>query len=77
MALTIQENKDATQDLVKADRRMWLDADGKAVEDGDPTARMLFCAAGQMVPRAAAEAAGVKFAGKAKAKKKAPAKKKS
>lgn len=67
MALTIRDIKQATAGLVTADRRLWLDADGQAVEDGDPAAKVLFCSAGARVSRSAAEAAGVTF-GKPEAK---------
>lgn len=73
MALIIQENKGGPKDLVKANRRLYLNADGKAVEDGDPEARTLFCSKGKMISRAKAEAAGVTFG----VEKKAPAAKKS
>lgn len=77
MALTIQEDKGATGAIVVADRRIWLDANGQAVEDGDPTARFLFCAAGQRVSKAKAEAAGVTFTKPATAKKSTKKKTKS
>lgn len=73
MALTIQEDKGATKDLVIADRKLWLNAEGKVVEDGSPEARVLFCAAGQRIARAAAEAVGMTF----ETKKEAPAKKRT
>ncbi|MCP4871631.1 MAG: hypothetical protein GY898_23220 [Proteobacteria bacterium] len=70
MALTIQENKDATQDRVVADRKIWVDAEGQAVEDGDPAAKILFCTAGTMVSKAKAKELGIRFKKPAATKKK-------
>lgn len=59
MALTIYENKEATVDTkVKIDRRLYKNAAGRIVEEGDPSARFLFCSAGKLVDRAELEAAG-------------------
>lgn len=61
--------------MVTVDRRIWLDAAGQVVEDGDPAAVSLFAAGpGDSVSDDAAEAAG--YQPKAKPKR-APAKRKS
>lgn len=61
--------------MVTVDRRLWLDAEGKCVEDGDPSAAFLFAAGpGKSVPDDAASAAGYKPKAKPK---RAPAKRKS
>lgn len=74
MALTIQENKSAaTKDCVIADRKLWLNAEGQVVEDGDPAARSLFCTPGQQIPKDRAKEVGLKVAKKA-TKKPAPKK---
>jgi len=52
MALTIYENKGAAPSKVKVDRRVYENADGKLVEDGDPSAIKLYCSAGKFVNRA-------------------------
>jgi hypothetical protein len=55
---------------VKAEKRLWLNADrSKVVEDGDPDARFLLAAPGQEVHPSIAEKYGLK-------QKKAPANKK-
>jgi hypothetical protein len=43
-----------------ADRRLYLDAEGRLVEDGDPRAASLLVAPGQELPDAEAERLGVK-----------------
>ncbi len=56
-----------------ADRRLWLSEDGVTVlEDGDPDARFLLCAAGTHIPDSDAERLGLSLtkAGKLKAVKK-------
>ena len=65
MPLTIRTLQDANGSRVIVDRRLWLDADGHAVEDGDPAAATLFCSPGKPMLRAVLEAAGVKI-GRAK-----------
>lgn len=58
MALTINEGKEPNVAKVTVDRRLWLDADGKVVEDGDPAAQFLWAAAGRQVPADEAERVG-------------------
>lgn len=58
MALTIYENKESTGATLKIDRRLYLDAAGNLVEDGDPAAATLFCSGYKPVSRADFEAAG-------------------
>jgi hypothetical protein len=63
--------------MVTVDRRLWLDADGRVVEDGDPAAAFLFAAGpGESVPDDVAEAGGYKPKAEPKPKR-APAKRKS
>lgn len=62
MALTIQLNKEdaGTGNKVVADRRLYLNADKTAlVEEGDHSARSLFCAKGREVLRSELERFGV------------------
>ncbi|KKL54112.1 hypothetical protein LCGC14_2268680 [marine sediment metagenome] len=76
MLKIVYEDKEATVDLVTVDRRIWLDKDGKPVEDGDPTAKRLYCAPGDRIRKADAEAVGIKLTpapAKTTAKKAAPA----
>ena len=61
MSLTIRMLRAAGGARVIIDRRLWLDAEGNAVEDGDPAAATLFCSAGKPMLRSALEAAGVKI----------------
>jgi len=42
-----------------ADRRLYLDADGKVVEEGDPNKRYLLVPAGGMLPEARARELGL------------------
>ena len=42
-----------------ADRRLWLDAEGNVVEDGDPTAHSLLCTPGKKIPEALAVRLGL------------------
>ena len=78
MSLTINTLKDAADAggvRVVVDRRLWLNADGVAVEDGDPAAAILLCAPGKSILRSVLKAAGVKIDGKngvAKKQDKAP-----
>jgi hypothetical protein len=58
MALTIYENKEAGAARVKLDRRIYKDAAGKLVEEGDPSAAILYGSVGKEVPRAEFEALG-------------------
>jgi hypothetical protein len=50
-----------------ADRRLYLDKDGKVVEDGDPTKVSLLVGAGGMIPEEQARALGLLEEKKAKA----------
>lgn len=45
---------------VTADRRLYLDADGALVEEGDPGATSLWCNEGDVITDADAEAFGYK-----------------
>lgn len=57
-----------------ADRRLYLDKDGKVVEEGDPNKVSLLVGAGGMIPEEQARALGLLEEKKAKA---APAKNKA
>jgi len=46
--------------MVTVDRRLWLDADGNLVEDGDPAAAFLWAGKGREVRKADADEAGYK-----------------
>lgn len=58
MGLTISTTDDAGP-TVTAERKLWLDADGCLVEDGDPRAAVLYCVPGDEIPRAEAERLGL------------------
>ena len=62
MSLTIRTLKDAAGGTrVIVERRLWLDAEGHAVEDGDPAAATQLCSPGKLMLRTVLEAAGVKI----------------
>lgn len=48
-----------------ASRRLWLDADGVVVEDGDPAARFLLAGEGCVIPEGYDEPAAPKHTAKA------------
>ena len=76
MLKIIYEDKAETLNLITVDRRIWLDKDGHPVEDGDPTAKRLYCAPGHRIRKDEAEALGIKLTpapAKKEAKKAAPA----
>ena len=59
MALKIiYENKEATGLKVKVDQRLYLDAQGKLVEEGNAKAVVLYCSAGKHVNKADFEERG-------------------
>jgi|DewCreStandDraft_4_1066084.scaffolds.fasta_scaffold35960_4 hypothetical protein len=58
MGLTISKLDD-TGPTVTVERKLWLDADGGLVEDGDPRAAVLYCVPGDEIPRAEAERLGL------------------
>lgn len=52
MALKIvYENKESAGPTVKVDQRLYLDAAGRLVGEGDPAAIALYCSAGKRVSR--------------------------
>ncbi len=61
MLKIVYEDKQASLDLVTVDRRIWLDKAGQAVEDGDPTARRLYCAPGHRIRKSEAAALGIEL----------------
>ena len=61
MLKIVYEDKDASAEMVTCDRRIWLDKDGQAVEDGDLGAKRLFCAPGRTIRRSEAEALGIEL----------------
>lgn len=70
MALHINERKGSHVSKIKVDRRLWLDADGRVVEDGDPAAAFLFAAGpGYEVSEADAKEAGYRPKAKKKSEK--------
>ncbi len=72
MLKIVYEDKAASVELVTCDRRIWLDKDGQAVEDGDLGAKRLLCAPGRTIRRSEAEALGIELtAAPAKTEKKA------
>jgi hypothetical protein len=76
VAFTITE-KEGTP-MVAVDRRLWLDAEGKLVEDGDPAAAVLFSAGpGDEVDPDVAKRAGYKAKAKPADKRRAAPKNKS
>ena len=59
MALKIvYENKESAGPMIKIDRRLFLNAEGRLVEAGNPGACALYCSPGKRVPRADFEAHG-------------------
>lgn len=58
MALTIYDNKEAGGARVKLDRRVYLTAAGKLVEEGHPEAATLYGSVGKQVSKADFEAHG-------------------
>lgn len=76
MGLSYHTSQPEGAPMVTVDRRLWLDAAGKIVEDGDPAAAFLFAAGpGEQVSEEAAKDAGYKPKPKA-APKRAAAKRK-
>lgn len=49
---------------IVVDRRLWLDADGRVVEDGDPAAAFLWAVEGRQKLQAEADRVGYKPKGK-------------
>lgn len=59
MALKIvYENKESAGPKIKVDRRLYKNAEGKLVEEGDPSASALYCSSGKHVSRADFEERG-------------------
>lgn len=61
MALEIIKGRDPIHETGKVliDRKLWLDAEGNVVEDGDPTAATLLASEGKRLPIAEAKRHGL------------------